>query len=226
MLAREQTDEWPTVAQDQLRLQRRLRDRAHDSQAFFAGAAAGWDQLRAQLYGESFAIEAMLALLPDEHVVADLGCGTGAVAERVAPHVRQVIGIDNSAAMLKAAKKRLAGADNVDLRRGDLRAIPIDDAACDAALLLLVLTYVPDPLSVLTDAARILKPSGKLVIVDLLPHARDDFRREMGQLASGFSSDHLSTLLSQAGLTRPTIRPLPPEPSAKGPALFLATAQK
>jgi ArsR family transcriptional regulator len=119
LLAREQTQSWATLAQDELRLRRRLRARDTDSQAFFAGAAGQWDKLRGQLYGQGFSRSALAALIPGDWVVADLGCGTGSVTAEVAPFVRQVIGVDNSAAMLKAARRRTAGLKNIDLRRGD-----------------------------------------------------------------------------------------------------------
>ena len=224
LLAREQTESWATVQQDALRLTRHLRQRQEDSQAFFAGAAAEWDKLRGELYGHDFTTAAVLSLLPRDYVVADLGCGTGQVIAALAPNVKQVIGVDNSAAMLKAAKKRAADYVNVDLRRGDLEALPIDDKLCDAALLLLALTYVADPKPVLAEMARVLKPGGRAVIVDLLPHDRDDFRRSMGQHAAGIESKTLTTQLASAGFAAVNVQPLPPAPDAKGPALFLATA--
>jgi ArsR family transcriptional regulator len=226
LLAREQTSNWRTLQQDELRLQRRLREREIDSQEFFAGAAAEWDQLRRELYGDAFSVAGMLALLPRDLIVADLGCGTGPVIEKLAPHVKQIIGIDNSAAMLKAAKKRLGGFDNIDLRKGDLQSLPIQDRTCDSALLLLALTYIPDPAPVLREISRILKPAGRAIIVDLLPHDRDDFRRHLGQLHSGFSDATMKKLLTTAGFGNPTLTGLPPEPNAKGPALFLAVAEK
>ena len=224
LLAREQTEDWPTVGQDRLRLAERLRARQTNSEEFFAGAAAEWDRLRGELYGRSFTQAAMLALLPPDTVVADLGCGTAAAAAQVAPHVKQVIAVDNSAAMLKAARKRTAGLDNVDLRRGDLAALPIDDGACDAAILLLALTYVDEPAAVLAEVRRILKPGGRAVVVDLLPHDRDDFRRQMGQVHAGFHPSAFGQMTADAGLASPAVRPLPPEPGVKGPALFIATA--
>ena len=226
LLTREQTESWATVQQDALRLARHLRQRQEDSQAFFAGAAAEWDKLRGELYGNDFTTAAMLSLLPREMIVADLGCGTGQVIAQLAPNVKQVIGVDNSAAMLKAAKKRTVEFINVDLRRGDLEALPIDDALCDAALLLLALTYVVDPQTVLNEMARVLRTGGRAVIVDLLPHDRDDFRREMEQQTSGFDPKLLTPQLTPAGLTNVQITPLPPKPDAKGPALFLATAAR
>jgi len=226
LLTREQTESWATVQQDALRLARHLRQRQEDSQAFFAGAAAEWDKLRGELYGNDFTTAAMLSLLPREMIVADLGCGTGQVIAQLAPNVKQVIGVDNSAAMLKAAKKRAVEFMNVDLRRGDLEALPIDDAFCDAALLLLALTYVVDPQTVLREMSRVLRPGGRAVIVDLLPHDRDDFRRQMEQQTSGFDPKLLTPQLTAAGFTNVQITPLPPKPDAKGPALFLATAVK
>jgi ArsR family transcriptional regulator len=225
LLAREQTDDWPTVRQDRLRLDERLRARQTDARTFFAGAAAEWDRLRADLYGRSFTHSATLALLSPDMIVADLGCGTASVAAQLAPHVGQVIGVDNSAEMLKAARKRAGGLKNIDLRRGDLEALPIDPGSCDAAMLLLALTYVEKPPAVLAEVKRILKPGGRAVIVDLLPHDRDDFRRQMGQRHAGFDPNALETMMAAAGLSPITNHPLPPEPGVKGPALFLSTAR-
>lgn len=226
LLAREQTEDWPTVRQDQLRLDERLRARQTDASEFFAGAAAEWDRLRAELYGRNFTHAAALALLSPEMVVADLGCGTASVAAQLAPHVRQVIGVDNSAAMLKAARKRTGDLKNVDLRRGDLEALPVEDNVCDAALLLLALTYVEEPAQVLAEVRRVLKPGGRAVVVDLLPHDRDDFRRQMGQRHAGFDPHDLERMMQATGLSPIANHPLPPEPGVKGPALFLATARK
>ena len=226
LLAREQTDAWPAVKQDRLRLDRLLAEKQGEGQAFFAGAAGEWDRLRGELYGKHFSDAAMLALLPADTIVADLGCGTGQVVAQLAPFVQKIIGIDNSPAMLKAARKRLADQENVDLRRGDLAAVPIDDNTCDAAMLILALTYVADPAAVLAEMARVIKPGGRAVIIDLLPHDREDFRRQLGQTRLGFDAKELEQLLAQAGFNaaQTKIRPLPPEPNAKGPALFLATA--
>ena len=224
LLAREQTEGWPTVQQDQLRLTRRLRERTTDSQTFFNSAASQWDKLRRELYGDASSVAALLALLPNSYVVADLGCGTGWASAMLAPNVASVIGIDSSAAMLKAAKKRVVDFSNIDLRRGELDALPIDDASCDAALMLLALTYVTDPQKVLLEMSRIVKPGGKAVILDLLPHDRDEFRRQLGQRAMGFAPEEMSQMIAACGFANPAVRSLSPEPDVKGPALFLATA--
>ncbi|HUL58627.1 MAG TPA: metalloregulator ArsR/SmtB family transcription factor [Anaeromyxobacteraceae bacterium] len=224
-LARGETDGWATAEQDELRLEARLRARRDDAQSFFAGAAGDWDRLRADLYGAAFEREAVLALLPPEWTVADLGCGTGAVAAALAGHVRRVIGVDQSAAMLRAARRRTGGLANVELHRAELEALPLPAASCDAALLALVLAYVADEPAVVAEAARILRPGGRLVVVDLIRHADEEFRRRMGQARAGYEPAALERLLAAAGLESPRARPLAPEPGAKGPALLLATAR-
>src|SRR5262249_36619169 len=108
--------------------------------------------------------------------------------------------------------------------RGDLEAIPLDDASVDAAVLMLVLSYVSEPPAVLKEMSRIIKPGGKAVIVDLLPHDREDFRQLTGQPGFGFEPLALQKALTDAGFIDARIVPLPPEPNARGPALFLATA--
>ena len=226
LVAREQTRDWSALKHDRLRLERRLQQRGGESQAFFAGASGRWDRLRRELYGDGFARAALAALLPPGAVVADLACGTGSVAAELAPHAARVIGVDQSPAMLAAARKRTARLANVELLRGDLAALPIPDGSCDAALLLLALTYLAEPAPALEEMARILKPGGRGVVVDLLAHDRDDFRREMGQQRLGFSPEELLGLLRDAGFAGPACRELPPEPEARGPALLLASGAR
>jgi ArsR family transcriptional regulator len=226
LLAREQTQDWPTLQQDELRLAQRLQQRRTDSKAFFAGAAAEWDKMRQELYGPSLSHEAILGLVPPQWTIADLGCGTGNLTAELGRHVRQVLGVDNSEEMLDAARRQTAELENVALRRGDLESVPIEDNAVDAALLIVVLTYVPDPMIVLRQMQRVLKPGGHGVVMDVLRHDRDDFRRQMGQQSLGFDPDQLATMLIDAGFENVTCQNVPPEPQAKGPALLLAKGQK
>jgi ubiquinone/menaquinone biosynthesis C-methylase UbiE/DNA-binding transcriptional ArsR family regulator len=225
-LARQQTEDWATHHQDELRLTRRLREKQANGQAFFANAASQWDKLRTDLYGQFFTQSALAALLPRDSTIADLGCGTGKTIELLAPHVQKVIGVDNSPPMLKSATRRLSSFRNVELLRADLASLPIDDASTDAALLILALTYVSDPPAVIKEISRILKPHGRAVIIDLLPHDHDDFRRQLGQQHLGFSPGSMTDLLRACPFAEIQISPLAPEPNAKGPALFLATAVK
>jgi SAM-dependent methyltransferase len=225
-LAKEQTEGWLTAREDRLRLERLRAERPAGALAFFAGAAARWDKLRGELYGSAFTDDALLGLVPAEWVVADLGCGSGHATARLSPYVRQVIGVDQSAAMLTAARKRTAGLANVELRRGELEALPLEDGSVDAALLLLALTYVPEPRRVLDELARVLKPGGRAVVVDLLRHDHEEFREQMGQLHPGFEPEEIGELLGEAGLTGTSARALAPAPQATGPALLLATASR
>lgn len=225
VLTRDRMAEWPTLAQDEVRLAARLAERAGDSSMFFDDVASGWDKTRSELYGNTFSHEALLALLPREWTVADFGCGTGKLAADLAPNVQRVVGIDNSSAMLKAAASQTQSFDNVELKQGQLTDAPIDDASCDAVLCVLVLTYLDDPAAVLAEMRRVLKPGGKAVVVDLMLHDRDDFRRSLGQRSMGFIPETLAQLFTDAGLVHASCRSLKPAPDAKGPTLLLGHAQ-
>ncbi len=225
-LARREIDEWATGRQDELRLDRHLSNGGRRAEEFFAGAAARWDKLRREQYGDRYDAVGLLALLPEYSVVADLGCGTGSVVADLALHVRRVIGVDNSNEMLKAARQRTRGVDNVELHRAPLESLPLQDGECDAATLFLALSYVAEPARALDEMGRILRPGGKAVVVDLLSHDRDDFRVEMGQRHLGFEIGELETLAEDAGLVNITSRPLVPEPGARGPALMMLTGRQ
>ena len=225
-LARAEMARWPALAHDELRLERRLAERTHGARSYYAGVAERWEELRGELYGRRFTEAAIAALVPSDWVVADLACGAGDVAVRLAPRVARVIAVDASPEMLATARRRARGLANVELHEADLAALPLADAAVDAALLVLALTHVAAPAVALAEMARILRPGGRAVVVDLLRHDRDEFRREMGQLRNGFAADELAGLLSGAGLADIDCSPLPPEAEAKGPALLLATGTK
>jgi ArsR family transcriptional regulator len=182
--------------------------------------------VRDELYGDRFHLAALAAFARREWVVGDLGCGTGQVSAAIAPFVRHVVAVDASAAMLQAAKKRLQGLENVDLRRGDLEALPIDDARLDAAMLMMVLHYLPEPERALREVARVLKPGGTLLVVDMLPHERENYRQQMGHVWLGFSEDHVLRLLAETGFTTSRVVALAPDARAKGPGLFVATAER
>src|SRR2546428_5566651 len=128
--------------------------------------------------------------------------------------------------MLQAAKKRLHGLDNVDLRRGELEALPIDEARLDAAAMMLVLHHVPEPARALAEVARVLKPGGRLILVDMLPHDRESYRQQMGHVWLGFSDDHVRQMLTDAAFEEVRIVPLPPDAKSKGPGLFVATSRR
>jgi ubiquinone/menaquinone biosynthesis C-methylase UbiE/DNA-binding transcriptional ArsR family regulator len=226
LLVREQVGPTPVATEDQRRLQAALAGRRTTSQEFFSSSAGQWDRLRDELFGDRFQLYAFAALSDAGWTVGDLGCGTGQVSAALAPFVARVIGVDASGAMLQAAKKRLQGFDNIDLRRGDLEALPIDDARLDAATLMLVLHHVPEPSRALADVARVLKPGGRLIITDMQPHDRENYRQQMGHVWLGFSDEQIGGMLADAGLTDVRVVALPPERKAKGPGLFVATGRR
>jgi ubiquinone/menaquinone biosynthesis C-methylase UbiE len=225
-LVREQVGPTPAALNDQRRAQAVLAERRAKSQEFFSSSAGQWDRLRDELFGERFHLAALPAFADSEWTVGDLGCGTGQLTAALAPFVRHVIAVDASAAMLQAAKKRLHGFENVELRRGDLEALPIDDGRLDAATLGLVLHHLPEPDRALADVARVLKPRGRLLIVDMLPHDRESYRQQMGHVWLGFSDEHVRRILDESGFGDVRIVPLSPDPKSKGPGLFVATAKR
>lgn len=225
-LVREQVGPTAAAAEDQRRLQTVLTERRTKSQEFFSSSAAQWDRLRDELFGERFHLAALPAFAGGEWTVGDLGCGTGQMTAAVAPFVAHVIAVDGSAAMLQAARKRLQRFPNVELRRGELEALPIDDARLDAATLALVLHHLPEPAHSLAEVARVLKPGGRLLIVDMLPHDREGYRQQMGHVWLGFSDEYVRRTLGECGFSDIRIVPLSPDPKAKGPGLFVATAKR
>jgi ArsR family transcriptional regulator len=225
-LVREQVGSTPAAAHDQRRVQTVLADRRSKSQEFFSSSAGHWDRLRDELFGDRFHLAALPAFADADWTVGDLGCGTGQMSAALAPFVRRVIAVDTSAAMLQAAKKRLGAFDNIELRRGDLEALPIDDARLDAATMALVLHHLPDPGAVLKEVARVLKPGGRLMLVDMLPHERESYRQQMGHVWLGFSEDQLRRFVRDGGLGDVRVVPLAPDPKSKGPGLFVATARR
>lgn len=225
-LVREQVGTTPAAAQDQRRLHAALAERRTKSQEFFSSSAGQWDRLREEMFGDRFHLAALAAFADEQAVIGDLGCGTGQVSAVLAPFVARIIAIDSSAAMLNAAKKRLGEFDNVELRRGELEALPIAEGQLDAALLMLVLHHIAEPANVLREAARVLEPGGRLILVDMLPHDREHYRQQMGHVWLGFPEEQTRRLLLDAGFSQVRVVPLPPDPKSKGPALFVATGTR
>ncbi len=227
---------WPLISeqvtstrgaeQDERRLRGVLGRRRAKSQEFFASAAGGWDRLRGELFGDEFFLWAVLGLIDPTLVVGDLGCGTGQLTEVVAPHVRRVISVDGSDDMLEAARERLSGATNVDIRQGELEGLPIESGELDVAMLSLVLHYSPEPPRALAEVGRVVRTGGRVLVVDMLPHDREEYQQQMGHVWLGFSEGQTTRLLTGAGFENIRVRMLPVDPDAKGPALFAAMAVK
>ena len=225
-VVREQVAGTPAAGRDAERLRGVLAQRRAGSDAFFATAAGQWDTLRTELFGGRTELLPLVGLLDPSWLVADLGCGTGHFTQLVAPFVEQVIAVDDSAAMLRAAKARIGEAENVAIRRGGLEELPVESGVVDLACLMLVLPYVAEPQPVIAEAARILKPGARLLVSDLMPHEHDEYRQTMGHQRLGVSERELLGWLEDAGLRSARYLPLPLANEAKGPRLFTATALK
>jgi ArsR family transcriptional regulator len=212
--------------QDARRLKSVLGRRQTKSEEFFASSAGQWDRLRRELFGSGSALAAIPALIDRAWTVGDLGCGTGETSAALAPFVARTIAVDRSGEMLQTARRRLRDLPNVDVRRGELESLPIDDRQIDAALMILVLHHAPDPGAVLSEAARVVKPGGRLVVCDMLPHDHEEYKQQMGHVWLGFGEDQLRRLFASAGFHDTRVIPLPVDSAVKGPALFVASGTR
>jgi ArsR family transcriptional regulator len=211
---------------DDRRLKQALSRRRNQSEAFFSSSAGQWDLLREEMFGSRSHLRALAGLLDPGLVVGDLGCGTGVVSEWIAPFAERVIAVDTSSEMLDAARGRLSGLKHVAVRAGSLEKLPVKDGELDVVLAMLVLHHVPEPRRALTEAARALKSGGRILILDMMPHDREEYRQTMGHVWLGFGEKQLSQWLAVSGFHELRYRPLAPEPKTKGPSLFVATARR
>lgn len=212
----------PEARQDAARLAMLLLVRRT---AYFA-TATRWERVRAELFGARIDLSAFLALIDESIVVGDLGCGLGATSDAMAPFVRRVVAVDDSLSMLAEARRRLEGRPNVDVREGSLEALPIADGELDAALIVLALHYSAAPAQVLREALRTLRPGGRVVVLDMLPHDRESYRAEMGHVWLGFDRTQIEAWLTEAGAVSTRSFALPSDPAAKGPPLFVASGRR
>lgn len=215
----------PEAVQDEVRAEQILQQRKARAQEFFSTAAGQWEGLRAELFGPGAGLRGLLALLQPTLVVGDLGCGTGLIAAELAHYVGRVVAVDESKAMLAAARRRLAGVANVELRTGELEALPIADAELDAAVLTLVLHYVPDPQRALLEARRAVRVGGRVLVIDMMAHGFVELREQMGHLWQGFTEQQMRGWLTEAGLSGVRWQPLVAATEAKGPMLFVCSGE-
>jgi len=214
------------ATQDSRRADSVLAKRRDRAQIFFLNSANMWDAMRTEMIGARTDLLALLDLLDPTWVVGDLGCGVGHIAEALAPCVSQVIAVDESGPMLDAAKLRLDAHENVDLRAGTIESLPIDDNTLDAAVLFLVAHFVTDPAKAMREIRRVIKPGGRLLIVDLMSHDRVDYVIQLGHVWQGFDAEQMKQWLTAAGFQASRYRALPADPAATGPTLFVASARK
>ena len=171
-----------------------------DSRDYFDTVADKWDDMRRTFFGEGVRDAAMRAAgIAPGSLVADVGTGTGFLAEAALDAGARVIGIDASEGMLSQARARFAGRE-FEARRGDVEALPVEDARADAVLANMVLHHAPDPARAIREMARILKPGGTLVITDADTHTHEWLRTEQHDRWLGFGRGDVAGWFEQAGL--------------------------
>lgn len=190
---------------DRRQAARVLAERARAANERFRRQGADWDEMRA-LDLPAQAVEAALLSLVPERAAArllDIGTGTGRVLELLAPRVAQGLGVDASKTMLALARARLAraGLTHCAVRLADMYRLPLADASFDIAVLQMVLHYAEDPAGVLAEASRVLRPNGRLIVIDLARHGRDDIAAKLAHRWPGFADATMQDLLGEADLT-------------------------
>lgn len=196
--------------------------RQTDSEQFFQTIKERWSALRTSLFGDQFLLPTLLSLLPSSLSVVDLGCGNGDTLLALAPYIDMLVGIDRSASMLSLAQDRCADHSHIVLKEGVLESLPVENERFDVALCILVLHHVPDIHTVLDEVARILKPSGRFIILDMKTHKKQEFKKQMGHKHLGFSKDNFV----HTQFTCARWFSLPHQEEALGPPLFVAELQK
>jgi len=222
-LVRDNPESTQQFDEDARRMRSVISERAFDPKAQFGRLAHSWDAIRSDLFGTQFLLPAILSLLPKEWHIADLGCGTGETTAKIASSFERVFAIDREEAMIDAAKARLQAHSNVSIHQADLSALPLEDGAIDAAYCILVLHHIRSLKPVFLEIERVLKPGGRVVIVDMQAHTRRDYRFAMGHAHLGFSQRDLA---DQTTLKIVRYIPLKPDSGATGPELFLAVLEK
>ena len=212
----------PGTAADQERVLAVVAERRRRGREFFATETGSWEGVRRELFGRGADLVLLASLVDPDAEVGDFGCGDGRLTTVLAEHVHRVVAVDASPEMLASARDRAGARTNVEWRLADLEHLPVEAGSLDLAILSLVLAYLPEPGRVMAEAARTLKPGGRLVVMDMVPHERDELRRSMGHAWSGFPAAQVREWMRDAGLENVRVRAVPADPEAKGPGLFVA----
>lgn len=193
-----------TLLADRARLTEVRTTRQAQAERYFAAQAINWDQLRALHVAEERVEQAVLDAAGDGpfQALLDLGTGTGRMLELLAPRAARAVGIDGSPSMLNVARARLdrKALRNVQLRQGDLYALPVERNAYDLVVVHQVLHYLDEPARAVREAGRVLRPGGRLLIVDFAPHRQEELRDQHAHRRLGFSRAEVDGFLAEAGL--------------------------
>jgi ubiquinone/menaquinone biosynthesis C-methylase UbiE/DNA-binding HxlR family transcriptional regulator len=178
--------------------------RAALAQAYFDENAAEWDRIRALHISEHDVEEAILkALGPGPYdLLLDLGTGTGRILELASARARRLVGIDTNREMLKCARVRLdkAGLNHCSVRLADIYNLHFPDHSADAAVIHQVLHFLDNPKAALAEACRVLKPGGRLVLIDFAPHELEFLREEHAHVRLGFAPAEIGMWLQECGI--------------------------
>jgi ArsR family transcriptional regulator len=188
---------------DSARLDAVRRDRTEAAERYFAVHAGVWDAIRSLQVAESEVEEAVARALGIDPLgrLVDIGTGTGRMIELFGRRSTQAVGIDKSSEMLRVARVKLEAADvRASLRQGDMYALPLDDDSADVVLLHQVLHYAQNPAAAIAEAARLLVPGGRLLVVDFALHEREDLRERDAHVRLGFADEAVVGWFEAAGL--------------------------
>jgi len=202
------------LSRDRRKLDDVQAERSAAAQAYFAENAAQWDRIRS-LYVSDADVEAQVLKAAGSKRVrrlVDLGSGTGRMLALLGPQAEQALGLDLSQQMLNIARRNAAeaGLTNVELRHGDIFDTRLPDASADLVVVHQVLHYLGDPAAAVREAARIVAPEGRLIIVDFAPHKHEFLREQHQHRRLGFSDDEIGRWLADAGLPQTEQCALPP----------------
>jgi SAM-dependent methyltransferase len=206
------------LARDRERLESVRTGRDEAAARYFSANAASWDGVRGLHVSESDVERAILGAVGDARIEAalDLGTGTGRMLELLSPHVGRAVGVDSNRDMLALARANLsrAGVTNVQVRQGDIFALPVPAKAFDLVVIHQVLHFLDDAPRALREAARTLRPAGRMLIVDFAPHGIEHLREAHAHRRLGFSHETMSGWLAAVGLDLVTHSTLPPPDGA------------
>jgi ubiquinone/menaquinone biosynthesis C-methylase UbiE len=207
------------VRRDRERAEALKRERESAAQAFFEKHAADWDRIRALHVAERDVEAAMQEVLGEGpfRFLVDLGTGTGRTLELFADRFNRGLGLDVNQAMLAYARAKLKdkGCSNAQVRHGDIYALSLADRQADAVVMHQVLHFLSDPALAIREAARVLAPGGKLLIVDFAPHALEFLRTREAHERLGFTHDQIAGWLKDAGLVPKSVRDLTRKPNGR-----------
>ena len=207
-----------TLRRDKARLEAVRAARADAAAAYFAAHAHDWGRIRSLHVSEGDVETAIRDLLGREKVgtLVDLGTGTGRMLEVLADSIEEGVGVDVNPAMLGIARAALekGGIEHCRVRHGDIHHLSLESDRADLVLLHQVLHYLDDPGDAVREAARLLAPGGRLLIVDFAPHEMEFLREEHAHRRLGFATDQIREWLAEAGLTLESERALAPRDGA------------